>query len=363
MVRPTTIFPFDNSIRENDEGHWQSSNAIGVNFGSAQAAYYQNAPNIGPPSLYIEDSMSLFRQAGLRIIRVPFCWESYELSRQEFFNDLFRVLDQARINNLQIVLDNHQWETGSWLGWGIGFPNSVLSVNYPKGSGKPNYDNVRDFWLQFWERTIKDSEGRDVWDQQAEFVKEVVTLTRDHPAVIAYELLNEPEIWRKSDYFKISDYNRFMLRRLRPLVRSQHKFVISWALPRGGLRDTPGDQRSQFAGLDLGDLIYDGHAYPPNYFRIAYYRAIVSPLGIPLWIGEFNSGFTTGVTLSKDQIFQYLKRFKNNSIFGWQLWKFDYRFDSEIPAFNLANVINNRIKPAEPFHHLAEAIAGINHEY
>jgi hypothetical protein len=50
---------------------------------------------------------------------------------------------------------------------------------------------------------------------------------------------------------------------------------------------------------------------------------------------------------------------KKSGIYGWQLWKFDYRFDFKIPAFNLAQIIDNRIKPAEPFHHLAEAISTI----
>jgi hypothetical protein len=76
-------------------------------------------------------------------------------------------------------------------------------------------------------------------------------------------------------------------------------------------------------------------------------------------MGEFNSGFRPGATLNKEQLFQYIKRFKNAGIYGWQLWKFDYRFDCNVPAFNLAQIINNRIKPTESFYHLAEAISTI----
>jgi hypothetical protein len=199
-----------------------------------------------------------------------------------------------------------------------------------------------------------------VWERQAEFVKEVVTLTRDYRAVIAYEILNESEIWREVDYSKINQYNAFMVGQLRPLVQSRHRFVISWALPRGGVADTIRHQRDQFTGLpDLRDLIYDGHVYPPSHLRLFYFRSIVAPLGIPLWIGEFNSGFTAGVTLGKKQLFKYIQKFKNAGIYGWNLWKFDYRFDSNIPAFNLAQIVNNRIRPAESFHHLAEAISAI----
>lgn len=364
MVKSTGISLDD--AQEDHEPPWQSPNAIGVNFGAVQAAYYQNRSNENPPFLYVEDSMKILSQAGIRTIRVPFYWESYERSRQEFRNDLFHILEHASINNLQVVLDNHQWETGSWLGWGLGFPNSVLSVCYPKKRSEqqqPNYDHVRDFWFRFWDRTARDTQGCDVWERQVEFLKEVVTLTRDHPAVVAYEILNEPEIWRKEDYFKINRYNAFMLSQLRPLVRSRHKFVISWALPRGRVRviDAPRHQRNQITGLpDLRDLIYDGHAYPPNRFRFCYFRSIVAQLGAQLWMGEFNSRLRDGATLNKKQLFQYIKMFKNAGIYGWQLWKFDYRFDSNIPAFNLAQIDNNnRIKPTESFCHLAEAISTI----
>jgi Cellulase (glycosyl hydrolase family 5) len=363
MVKSTDISL--DGAQEDHEPPWQSPNTIGVNFGAVQAAYYQNDQNglnINPPCHYVEDSMKILRQAGIRTIRVPFYWESYERSRQEFYSDLFRILEHASINNLQVVLDNHHWETGSWLGWGLGFPNSVLSVRYPKRFGQPNYDHVRDFWFQFWDRTARDIQGRDVWERQVEFLKEVVTLTRDHPAVVAYEILNEPEIWRKEDYFKINRYNAFMLSQLRPLVRSRHKFVISWALPRGCVIDIARRQRNQITGLpDLRDLIYDGHAYPPNCFRLHYFHRIVAPLGAQLWMGEFNSGLRKGATLNKKQLFQYIKRFKNAGIYGWQLWKFDYRFDSNVEAFNLAQIdkINNRIKPTESFYHLAEAISTI----
>jgi hypothetical protein len=362
MVKSTGISLDD--AQEDHEPPRQSPNAIGVNFGAVQAAYYQNRSNINPPCHYVEDSMKILSQAGIRTIRVPFYWESYERSRQEFYSDLFHILEHASINNLQVVLDNHHWQTGSWLGWGLGFPNSVLSVCYPKnrfGQRRPNYDHVRGFWFRFWDRTARDTQGRDVWERQVEFLKEVVTLTRDHPAVVAYEILNEPEIWRKKDYFKINRYNAFMLSQLRPLVRSRHKFVISWALPRGRVRviDAPRHQRNQITGLpDLRDLIYDSHAYPPNCSRLRYFHDIVAGLGAQLWMGEFNSGFRKGATLNKEQLFQYIKRLQNAGIYGWQLWKFDYRFDSNIPAFNLAQIdkINNRIKPTESFCHLAEAI-------
>ncbi|AFU60221.1 hypothetical protein Ngar_c33060 [Candidatus Nitrososphaera gargensis Ga9.2] len=85
---------------------------------------------------------------------------------------------------------------------GLGFPDSVLSACYPKGSGQPNYDHARDFWFRFWDRKPETARAMMHGNGKPNS-SEVVTLTRDYPAVIAYEILNEPEIWRKADYFKL----------------------------------------------------------------------------------------------------------------------------------------------------------------
>lgn len=130
---PPTISISLKDVRNDNRRPWQSPNAIGVNF-AVQAAYYQNRPNKNLPLFYVEDSMKIFRLVGIPTIRVPFYWESYERSRQEFYKDLFHILEQASINDLQVVLDNHQWETGSWLGWGPWLswfrPVSMLSQRF-----------------------------------------------------------------------------------------------------------------------------------------------------------------------------------------------------------------------------------------
>jgi hypothetical protein len=62
MVKSTDISLDD--AQEDHEPPWQSPNAIGVNFGAVQAAYYQNGLNENLPFRYVEDSMKILSQAG-----------------------------------------------------------------------------------------------------------------------------------------------------------------------------------------------------------------------------------------------------------------------------------------------------------
>ena len=45
---------------------------------------------------------------------------------------------------------------------------------------------------------------------------------------------------------------------------------------------------------------------------------------IPLYMGEFNSGFTPGTTLTQKQFSEYVKRFKKFRTCGWALWRWSY---------------------------------------
>lgn len=359
MVRSTSR-NFQIAPRTNDDPPWLSSKWIGVNYWTGAAAYYQNRTGMPtPPGGYHFTSMNHFRRAGIRVIRVPFYWESWERDRQAFYDDLFALLEAANANQIKVILDNHHWETGSWLGWGLGFPNSVLGV-YPKRppSFGPDYNHVRDFWGKLWDRTARDVNGVDVWRRMADFLSEVIILTNNHSAVAGYEILNEPEVWRSGDYAKIKPFNEFMIAATRE--HTNKPLVICWALARGGVFDTPGTQAHTFPTL-VENIVFDGHAYPPSSSRMSYFQSIIAGHGfsVPLWMGEINTGFTPGSTLSRAQIFEYVQRFKDLNLHGWEFWRWSFIFDQNIPAFNLCTVVNNVITPNENFNNLADAIASI----
>jgi hypothetical protein len=68
------------------------------------------------------------------------------------------------------------------------------------------------------------------------------------------------------------------------------------------------------------NVIYDGHAYPPSLDRMIYFRSITLLIGnTPLYMGEFNSGFTNGTTLSQNLVYEYIERFKSFATYGWAL--------------------------------------------
>jgi hypothetical protein len=78
---------------------------------------------------------------------------------------------------------------------------------------------------------------------------------------------------------------------------------------------------------------------------------------VPLYVGEFSSGFTNGSILTEEkQVCQYVKRFKQFGVCGWALWRWSYIQDRNIPAFNLTKIIDNRIRPGVLFTYFRNAV-------
>ncbi len=66
-------------------------------------------------------------------------------------------------------------------------------------------------------------------------------------------------------------------------------------------------------------------------------------------MGEFNSEFRLGPTLTQQQLFEYVNRFRKLGIYGWALWRWSYMEDRNIPVFILTRIIGNRIQPGPLF--------------
>jgi len=95
---------------------------IGVNFHGYGSSVYQNRDLPPPPKNYVDDSFAAFSKYGLTCIRVAIHWESWELNRDQFKDDLEAIGDAADRHGIMCIYDNHQWECSSWIGSGIGFP-------------------------------------------------------------------------------------------------------------------------------------------------------------------------------------------------------------------------------------------------
>src|SRR5262245_50735664 len=139
---------------------------IGVNFHGYGSAAYQNRHNANPPRNYVDDSMKIFSSNGITCIRVPVHWESWEFNKDHFHNDLIEIADAADKHGIMCIYDNHQWECASWIGSGIGFPNSLMSQRYERTNrptSKPEYNLKRDFWGRWWNRELETVDGVDCW--------------------------------------------------------------------------------------------------------------------------------------------------------------------------------------------------------
>lgn len=140
---------------------------IGVNFQGFESSAYQNRTTPIPPQDYIEDSFKIFSTNNISTLRIPYSWESWEFNKGKFYDDLEKISKLADAYNITCIYDNHQWECSSWLGWGIGMPNSLLSTSYPENTGNcPNRKVMKDFWDKWWNREVISRDNVDGWDAQ-----------------------------------------------------------------------------------------------------------------------------------------------------------------------------------------------------
>ena len=105
---------------------------IGVNLQVYRISDYQNRHMAAPPNNYISDSFKIFAENGLNCITIAFYWESYEKDPEGFKQELDIISKEADKYNTMCIYDNHQWERSSFLGHGIGFPNSIMSNQFSK---------------------------------------------------------------------------------------------------------------------------------------------------------------------------------------------------------------------------------------
>ncbi|CAN5364641.1 hypothetical protein BH18THE2_BH18THE2_29170 [soil metagenome] len=333
---------------------------VGINFHCYGSAAYQNRCTPIPPSNYVEDSFRIFADSKIVCVRVTFHWESWELDPDLCCEDLKNIAEIADKYGIMCIYDNHQWECSSWIGCGVGMPNSLMSVNCKKRTGrsKPDRNTKENFWRKWWNRKILTADGEDGWDAQLDFLSSIVKLLDGHKSTFGFEVLNEPEVYKISDYKNVGRYHHYIIKELRRIT--DKSLLFSWALPHGGVTDNPILQALVSPKIK-DNVLYDSHSYPPSISRMMYFRLISFLMGnIPVYMGEFSSGFTNGTILTQEQLSAYVKRFEKFGTHGWALWRWSYIEDKNIPAFNLTRIIENRIQPGPIFNHYAIVLRTLN---
>ena len=343
---------------------------LGVNFHGFLCALRQNGwvtPSSSlpqqPPDNYMEDSFRIVEQSGIKCIRFPLYWESYERNPECFNQELISISSLADKYGISCIYDNHQWKCSSYFGVGIGFPNSLLASSFGEylpardSDSCPSKQILKQFWNEWWDRKLKTTEGKDCWDAQLEFLEEMIIRIKDKNSTLGFEILNEPMIFRQADFRKVGIYHDYFVKYISELTDKTLFFCFTSLDPLNTL-NVPWEQAKTRPSNNVANkIIFDVHPYPPNSLTMGYYKSICWLMkNIPLYAGEFNAGINPGIKINGRQLNEYVSRLKNFNLSGCALWEWSYIPDTYHRAFNLTCVIDGKIHPNNNFKSFANTI-------
>jgi hypothetical protein len=351
----------------------------GVAMKGAYVSVKQNNYDVpSPPPNYIDDSFKLISQAGLNHVRFLIYWEAYEMNPDAFMKEIQSVADAADKWGIKVIYDNHQWHTSSWLERkGTGFPTSIFENNskYVKGGGGNTPDSTAKlFWTDWWNRSVKDSQGRDGWTLMADFIKKIVTGVDNRSSTLGYEILSEPHVNNVDQWSKIGKFNTFMVGELRNAT--QKTIAYSMNVPvdlKSPINITP-ENLAMMAPSDKQNVVFkisvygvpDRDAYQKQ--RFDAFLETRDLTGIPIYIGEWNNVVRTpgegGVfklnpalsDLTEDNADKILDAFKKAGVWGTAFWKWDYK-SADTASFNVVLNNNGTLVPTKYYDILKNAVA------
>lgn len=337
----------------------------GVNFHGFRCAVYQNRPNTSePPNNYIDDSFKAFSQSGINSIRVPLYWESYENDPQGFMEEIDYISNIADKYNISCVYDNHQWECSSYLGYGIGFPNSILSQYFERDHLKenslnpPSHEDLEKFWNGWWDNKLRTSDGKEGWDAQLDYLKTFIKRLKDKKSTLGFEILNEPQLFRQEDFKKVGIYHDHIIREISTITDKKLFLCYSNSASLNAI-NLPTEQAKTIPSTnDIRNRItLDVHPYPPSLLLMEYYKILSSLMGnVSIYVGEFNAGIKKGITINENQLKEYVRRLKDFSVYGCAFWEWSYIKDNDHPGFNMINIDDKKIYTNAIFESFVKAI-------
>ena len=316
---------------------------------------------------YIEDSLKMISEAGLNHVRFVFYWEAYERDPEAFINEIKSVANAADRYGLKIIYDNHQWHTSSWFEErATGFPWSIFEGNskYSKGGGGNTPDEAaQDFWGDWWDRSVKDKEGKDGWAQMSEFLKTIVLTVDNHSSTLGYEILSEPHVNNKGQWSKIGKFNSFITEELRNITTKTIIYSMNVPIdlnshinisPKNLAKMAPSNKENIAFKVSIY-AVPNGDGYQEKRFDMFLETSDLA--GVPLYIGEWNNVVRTkeGVIsklnpklseLTKTDAKQILGALKKADVWGTAFWRWDYQ-EVATDNFNLVSYNNGTLKPTK----------------
>jgi len=316
---------------------------------------------------YIEDSLKMISEAGLNHVRFVFYWEAYERDPEAFINEIKSVANAADRYGLKIIYDNHQWHTSSWFEErATGFPWSIFEGNskYSKGGGGNTPDEAaQDFWGDWWDRSVKDKEGKDGWAQMLEFLKTIVLTVDNHSSTLGYEILSEPHVNNKGQWSKIGKFNSFITEELRNITTKTIIYSMNVPIDLNSQINISPKNLAKMAPSNKENIAFKvsiyavpkGDGYQEKRFDMFLETSDLA--GVPLYIGEWNNVVRTkeGVIsklnpklseLTKTDAKQILGALKKAGVWGTAFWRWDYQ-EVATDNFNLVSYNNGTLKPTK----------------
>jgi polyhydroxyalkanoate synthesis regulator phasin len=331
------------------------------------------------PQDYIEDSLKMISRAGFNHVRFVFYWEAYERDPEAFIKEIKSVAHAADKYGLKIIYDNHQWHTSSWLEErATGFPWSLFQDNskYSRGGGGNTPDKAaKVFWADWWNRSVKDKQGKDGWTLMAEFLKEIVLAVDNHSSTIGYEILSEPHVHNKGQWSKIGKFNSFITAELRNITSKTIVYSMNVPVDLNSPIEISPKNLAKMAPSSKENIAFkvsvyavpDGDGYQEKRFDL--FLKTSDKTGVPLYIGEWNNVVRTkegGITklnpdkseLTKTDAKQILGTLKKAGVWGTAFWRWDYQ-PIDTDSFNLVSNENGKLVPTKYLGILKDAVETI----
>ena len=327
------------------------------------------------PQDYIDDSLKMISKAGLDHARFLFYWEAFERDPKAFMKEIESVAKAGDKYGVKIIYDNHQWHTSSWLeDRGTGFPWSLFEDSkYSKGGGGNTPDKAAQvFWKDWWDRSVKDNDGKDGWTQMAGFLKKIVLAVDNHSSTLGYEILSEPHVDNADQWSKIGKFNSFITEELRDITSKTIVYSMNVPVDLNSNINISPQNLAKMAPSSKQNIAFkisvygvpDRDDYQKE--RFVLFLDTRDLTGVPLYIGEWNNVVRTkegGVfkinpgasDFTKSNAGKILEAFKKEGVWGTAFWKWDYR-DADTASFNLVNDESGKLVPTKYFGILEDTV-------
>jgi hypothetical protein len=227
------------------------------------------------------EDIALLHRAGFNAIRVPLHYTLFESGDAEGFQLLDRLIAWSRAEHMYVILDLHA------------APGGQTGSNIDDSDGYPwlyNSPQQQEHLIAVWRR--------------------LAMHYRDEPAVLGYDLLNEPI----PDFPKLAHLNSLLEPLYKELAVEIRKMDTHHILLLGGAQ---WDSNFSVFGKPFdANVAYTFHKYwtAPDETAIGQYIDFREHCDVPIFLGE--SGENTDEWIS-----QFVKTLEDNNI-GWAFWPY-----------------------------------------